>query len=245
MIEFTAEPKCSADPRARKVADYVEEFFSRIGVEAVVRVKVHCTCTFDEENLLALIDAKYPLSHEAFENVPTIHVCLDALGNPSEDVLKALAYHEAAHSLLHGSIGWYVVDGGPWLEALRRRYGSAWAAYTYVLSVLLKDLMVVRFLASRGLWAEVKSYAEFCASEARDLDPEHPLDKLMLAKLAVPFSVLPDAEVERLLAGLKSFQKSFIVKISRALRDFSTDNVNVSNFTEAMVELSRALGTLL
>jgi hypothetical protein len=100
----------------------------------------------------------YPVSHDAWYGWPRIHVDYEKCRGLSERQLRALVYHEAGHSILHGSLTSYFISIKS--NNLNRLNLDALEAI-YLASVVVKDLDVHYFLSRRGLGRVIEDYFEY------------------------------------------------------------------------------------
>lgn len=123
---------------------------------------------------------EYPVSHDAWMGWPRVRVNYEECRDLGEDYLRALLYHEAVHSILHGSIASYVVSikGLTQLEVV------------YLASVVVKDIEVHEYLASRGLLNILSDYFEYTRSSIRDIECSSLRGLLEVAKLISPCLIM-------------------------------------------------------
>ncbi len=135
--------------------------YERVSGEDLVELIIHesreAMETFlrqEAERLGVVIDASFPVVHEAWTGVPRIHVVPQELRQLG-DVGKAFLVHEAFHSILHGSLEYYIVtlpgsDEASWLAA-------------YIAATSIKDLEVHMHMKRYGFKEELlleKNYWE-------------------------------------------------------------------------------------
>ncbi len=122
----------------------------------------------------------YVTLHEAWSGWPRIHIDFGACKELSNDIVEALIVHEAVHSILHGSIQYYMinVDNIPeWVspeDFLKLMYTSVAA---------VKDYEVCTYLRRKGLIKYVKKYSEFVINEMKKHECLSIQDLLMMLKL--------------------------------------------------------------
>ncbi len=102
------------------------------------------------------VDAEFVVMHEAWTGVPRIHVPLEARGSRW---FRPLLGHEAVHSVLHGSLAYYVVEAP---EPSRRGLLAAYAA-----AATVKDLEVHTWAAMAGLRWLLEGMRAYWLREAR------------------------------------------------------------------------------
>ncbi|MET1101454.1 MAG: hypothetical protein ABWW69_03110 [Pyrodictiaceae archaeon] len=131
----------------------------------------------------------YTVMHDAWKGYPRIHVNLEEVDRLPRTIMRSLVLHEAAHSVLHGSLEYYVVG-------LPGTSSDELLVYS-LLSAGYKDLEVAELLRALGLEDELKRYAEWILEF---LEPS--CDSLLeLARLfketAIPFSINMEIMVEQ------------------------------------------------
>ncbi len=135
--------------------------YERVGGDGFIELIIHGSReameTFlrqEARRLGVVVDASFPVVHEAWTGVPRIHVVpreLRQLGN----VGKAFLVHEAFHSILHGSLEYYVVT-------LPSKEEVSWLA-AYIAATSIKDLEVHMHMKRYGFREELlleKNYWE-------------------------------------------------------------------------------------
>ncbi len=140
--------------------------------------------------------ADYPVMHEAWRGWPRIHIDYGRCSLLPWRTFRALLFHEAGHSVLHGNLLAYMVSiprvpwpGGRVLEA------------AYVASTAVKDLEVSLLLKANGFAGELEEYARYVAGSMAELDCREPLELLELAKLLAPYAALGRRPPSRVLRG--------------------------------------------
>jgi len=122
------------------------------------------------------------VSHDAWMSWPRIHVDYSACRSLRREYLRALLYHEAVHSIFHGSLSSYVVSTGGYGGLLKADLHEA----VYLASVVVKDIEVHSYLAERGLHSVLRDYYEYTSSSLREVQCSSLLGLLELAKLITP-----------------------------------------------------------
>lgn len=127
--------------------------YERVGGEGFAELVLHGSREAMEaflrreaERLGVVVDASFPVVHEAWTGVPRIHVVPQELRRLG-DVGRAFLVHEAFHSILHGSLEYYVVtlpssDEASWLAA-------------YIAATSIKDLEVHIYMKRYGFDQEL------------------------------------------------------------------------------------------
>jgi hypothetical protein len=124
----------------------------------------------------------YPVSHDAWMSWPRIHVDYGACRSLRREYLRALLYHEAVHSIFHGSLASYIVRTGD----LRGLLEADLLETVYLASVVVKDIEVHSYLAERGLNSVLRDYYEYTSNSLRKVHCNSLLGLLELAKLISP-----------------------------------------------------------
>jgi hypothetical protein len=138
----------------------------------------------------------YPVSHDAWTGWPRIHVDYEACRDLRREYLRALLYHEAVHSILHGSLASYIVSTGD-LEGRLLEVDLLEAVY--LASVVVKDIEVHSYLAERKLHDILREYYEYTSSSLREVRCSALPGLLELAKLISPCLYIDCGDVSKLL----------------------------------------------
>ena len=156
--------------------------------------------------------------HEAWRGWPRIHVDYEKCHSLEPGYVKALLLHEAAHSVLHGSPLYYLVDID---QQLIDSLGFEYAAKTiYLASTVVKDLDVHRFLVEHGYRSYVEKYLEFLVNtQLKDIECSDILGTLQLMKILTPCIFLENKciDIER---NLHEDCRSLVREIIKTLEQF-------------------------
>ncbi len=125
----------------------------------------------------ASVYAVYTSMYEAWHGVPRIHIAADQYRD--KDLFRALLVHEAAHSVLHPSIDYYLVSL-PSLTPIAERAVS-------ILASGYKDVEVYHFMLSLGYEREI---ALICDRFPPPRTCEDLESFLIVFKESIPFLVL-------------------------------------------------------
>ncbi|BEP17212.1 hypothetical protein PYJP_05640 [Pyrofollis japonicus] len=159
---------------AEGVLSVLKRVYERVGGEGFVEIifyesreEMEAFLRREAARVGVVVDASFPIMHEAWTGTPRIHLVpreLEGLGR----VGKAFLVHEAFHSVLHGSLEYYIVA----LPSGETTVDSWTAAYIAATSV--KDLEVhlamekhgfgEELLAERGYWGQVLGGEWRCSS---------------------------------------------------------------------------------
>lgn len=191
----------------REFIDYVisilREFYERVGeVPEFAEVYIYGLrrekLMYIESEALSLgilAVGDFVTLHEAWRGYPRIHISVEDLQGYSQEIIRTLIVHEAAHSLLHGSLKYYFVSIiGTDDEVISSLDQQALVKAVYFASTAIKDLDVSAFLVSKGLIEDAKAYAEFSASQIHEVLNRNDIVSLLhTAKLlapAIPLSLI-------------------------------------------------------
>jgi len=172
--------------------------------------------------------------HDAWRGIPRIMVAYDKLLSLPETVAESCLIHEAAHTLLHGSLEHYSFSiPTVLLELIEEGEISRQLAWNllYLVSIAVKDYEVSRLLYKCGFLEELNTYVGFFLEpsqedvEAWGLVKNHRLAKFLyltslLKTLCCAVPLLKDKECGEEIAG--SIAKS-IEYLSSDLREILMD----------------------
>jgi len=102
--------------------------------------------------------------HDAWLGVPRITVSLERMNTVASNVKEAGLMHEAAHSILHGSLEYYALTVPRALFSLALRQGftrQLIVDLTYLLSTSVKDFEVTSYLARKGFTESQLPFLEY------------------------------------------------------------------------------------
>jgi len=225
----------------------VEECYSRLKPHEVELVDL---CVFEKSSSMGAFMAKeskqvgvasasfsdlFFAMHDAFRGTSRIMLCLERMRKLSKLVQDGGIRHEVGHSVLHGSLLYYVFPLPPALSDLvdlsiiSREYATN---LLYLISIAVKDYAVSRLLYRRGYVEDQIAYAK------------HLLEATETDKLAWQMAIgNPLAEILCLVSCLKSavcvtpflFDKTFSEEMKVLLREslsylptsFSTSLLNM------------------
>jgi len=110
-------------------------------------------------------------THDAWRGTPRITVCLErAEGTPRLVVAGALR-HEVGHSILHGSIDYYMFPVPLSLMSASERFGlpkKLTIDLLYLISIAVKDFEVTRLLSKKGYLEDQAAYSSYVLSTSED-----------------------------------------------------------------------------
>jgi hypothetical protein len=194
--------------------------------------------------------------HDAFRGTSRITLCLEKMKKLPKLVQDAGIRHEVGHSVLHGSLIYYVIPLPPSLSDLVHRFNVSREYATnllYLISISVKDFEVSRLLYERGYIEDQVAYVKHLLKVTESdrlswqMSRDKPLAKILClvsslktAGCAAPFLLNKKIgeEVKRLLVDSMSYLRT----------DFSTAlmNIVVRNFpslgTDTINNINRVAG---
>jgi hypothetical protein len=196
--------------------------------------------------------------HDAFRGTSRIILCLEKMKKLPKLVQDAGIRHEVGHSVLHGSLLYYVLPLPPSLSDLVHRLNVSREYATnlfYLISISVKDFEVSRLLYKRGYIEDQVAYAKHLlkVTESDRLAWEMSRDKpsaeilclvssLKTAGCAAPFLLNKTLgeELKRLLAESLShlrtdFSTSLMNIILKDLPSLGTDTISNINQVAGLV----------
>ncbi|MEM3627306.1 MAG: hypothetical protein QXZ25_04700 [Candidatus Bathyarchaeia archaeon] len=109
--------------------------------------------------------------HDAWRGTPRITICLEKLGKLPELVKLGGIHHEVGHTVLHGSLQYYLLPFPPSLLEMANRFNFP-PEYSrnllYLVSIAVKDYEVTRLLYQRGYVEDQVAYAKFLLKASED-----------------------------------------------------------------------------
>ena len=198
-------------------------------------------------------------THDAWRGVPRISISLHRKPNLHQLVWEGALRHEVGHSILHGSLEYYVF---PMPRALLKTAQEfpALASYLtdilYLLTLAVKDMEVTRLLVSNGYVEDQQAYARFVMKpNEQDLEAWRLSSFSAEARVLCLFGRLKDIAPVVVLASrpqtsrisLKELEESvsylpedlsraLLDGMTRALKDLSKDTfLNVQRSADLLV----------
>jgi hypothetical protein len=101
--------------------------------------------------------------HDAWRGTPRIILCLERMKTLPELVKIGGIRHEVGHSILHGSLGYYLLSFPPSLLEIADQFSLSFEYLTnmlYLISIAVKDYEVSRLLYGRGYVEDQVAYAK-------------------------------------------------------------------------------------
>jgi hypothetical protein len=160
----------------QRVLGILNDFFDRVGANGVEIVDVYLfersssmnAFVNDEKRKLGIGTSAFEESflavHDAWRGTPRIMVAYDNVLHVPELVGTGALRHEAAHSVLHGSLEYYSFPMPAFLLELERRgvvSRQITADLVYLASVAVKDCEVTRLLYGKGYVEDQLAYNEY------------------------------------------------------------------------------------
>lgn len=109
--------------------------------------------------------------HDAWRGIPRITICLEKIRVLPELVKFGGIRHEVAHTVLHGSLEYYLIPIPPSLLEMMVQFNlsSEYARnLLYLTSIAVKDYEVTRLLYSRGYVEDQVEYVKFLLKSSED-----------------------------------------------------------------------------
>jgi hypothetical protein len=108
-------------------------------------------------------DSDFPAIHDAWRGIPRISFCMDKLNHLNDLVATGTVRHEVGHSVLHGSLEYYIFQTPPALSRVEEKHRLA-PEYTrnilYLIAIAVKDYEVTDLLYSHGYQDDQVAYAQ-------------------------------------------------------------------------------------
>lgn len=116
-------------------------------------------------------ETEFLATHDAWRGYPSIHICQEKLRGIPGPIVQGVIHHEISHALHHGIPEFYTFRFSNRLQEVGRDYGldlSLLQQYVYFLSVAIKDLEVVQWLAEIGLGFSQQALLEHLISDTEE-----------------------------------------------------------------------------
>ncbi|MBS7613761.1 hypothetical protein KEJ48_05915 [Candidatus Bathyarchaeota archaeon] len=109
--------------------------------------------------------------HDAWRGIPRIIICLEKIRTLPKLVKIGGIRHEVAHTVLHGSLEYYLIPIQPSLLEIAEQFNLS-SEYTrnllYLVSIAVKDYEVTRLLYNRGYVEDQVEYIKFLLKASED-----------------------------------------------------------------------------
>jgi len=112
----------------------------------------------------ASFDELFFAMHDAWRGTPRITICLERMKKLPKLVQIGGVRHEVGHSVLHGSLIYYLLAFPPTFLKLVDRFNLSWEYATnvlYLISIAVKDYEVSRLLYERGYVEDQVAYVKY------------------------------------------------------------------------------------
>ena len=176
----------------------------------------------------------YPISHDAWSGWPRIHIDYEKCRGLSERQLRALVYHEAGHSVLHGSLSSHFIS----IEANNLdRLNLDPLEAIYLASVVVKDLDVHSFLSRRGLGRVVEDYFEYVKPLIMGEKCGSLRETLEFSKLISPCLVINCTGLDKLLEyNCRRIYESIIMALRHIVNLDKPLSTRIETFINELIE---------
>ena len=164
------------DEEARDVLSFLEECYGRLRPVGLDIVEI---VLFENDRLWhghmaaerrragvpsSDFDDAFIATHEAWTGIPRISISLDRRKAVAPPVWEGALRHEAGHSILHGSLEYYVFPMPRALLDVAHEFHTLTSHLTdilYLLTVAVKDMEVTKLLVTNGYVEDQVAYARF------------------------------------------------------------------------------------
>jgi hypothetical protein len=172
-----------SDERVGEVTKILEECYERLEPRDLPLVDLYLFATsrslksflFRERSMAGVvstpIDESFYAMHDAWRGIPRIIVCFERMNELPELVQVGVLRHEAAHSVLHGSLEYYIFPIPQTLVEASEKFAFS-KNFTldllYLISIAVKDFEVTRLLVKKGYLDDQVAYLRFLLSTSRE-----------------------------------------------------------------------------
>ena len=206
----------------------------------------------------AEFDDAFIATHDAWRGVPRISISLQRKSNLHQLVWEGALRHEVGHSILHGSLEYYVFPMPRALLKTAQEFPALASNLTdilYLLTLAVKDMEVTRLLVSNGYVEDQEAYARFVMKPSeQDLEAWRLSSFSAEARVLCLFGRLKDIAPGLVLASrpptsrisLKELEESVNYlpeHLSRALLDGMTKTFNTLS-TDTFLNVQRSADLL-
>jgi hypothetical protein len=116
-------------------------------------------------------DEQFFAMHDAWYGIPRIFICLERMHKLPKPVQEGGLRHEVAHTILHGSIEYYIIPMPLALVRIMEQFGlpkDYMNNILYLISIAVKDYEVARLLINGGYVNDQLEYANYVLSVSKD-----------------------------------------------------------------------------
>jgi hypothetical protein len=164
------------DEEVGKILAFLEECYGRLRPEGLDLVEIdiyendslwrnHMAAERRRAGVTSVdLDDSFIVTHDAWTGIPRISISLQRKENVTQLVWDAALRHEVGHSVLHGSLEYYVLPTPKVLMNAAQRFAklaSHLPDIVYLLALAVKDMEVTRLLFSAGYVEDQAAYARF------------------------------------------------------------------------------------
>ena len=168
-------------------------------------------------------ETEFLATHDAWRGYPRIHLCQERLKGISRSVIQGVIHHEIAHALNHGTLEFYTFTFSKGLQEAARSRGLDMPHLqqcVYFLSVAIKDVEVVLWLARFGLGFSLVALLRHLISETEEerqaweiVRDSGPLRKIAFAaflKVLLPVEALAATQTYEARNLRKEWDKAYV-----------------------------------
>jgi len=164
------------DEEARDIVSFLEECYCRLRPACLDLVEIvlfendrlwrsHIAAERSRAGVTSSdFDDAFIATHDAWTGIPRISLSLDRQKALARPVWEGALRHEAGHSILHGSLEYYVFPMPKALLKVANEFHTLASHLTdilYLLTVAVKDMEVTKLLVSNGYVEDQAAYARF------------------------------------------------------------------------------------
>lgn len=164
------------DEEVRKILGFLKESYGRLRPEGLDLVEIDI---YENDSLWrnhmaaerrragvtsADLDDTFIVTHDAWTGISRISISLQRKENVTQLVWDGALRHEVGHSVLHGSLEYYVLPTPKVLMNVAQRFpklASHLPDIVYLLALAVKDMEVTRLLFSSAYVEDQAAYARF------------------------------------------------------------------------------------
>jgi len=163
------------DEEIKRITETMQDCYSQLAPHEVSLVDL---CLFERSSSVkaffaeeyrkvgvasASFDELFFAMHDAWRGIPRITLCLEKMKKLPRLVKTGGIHHEVGHSILHGSLRYYLLSFPPALLEISDRFNLSFEYITnllYLVSIAVKDYEVTRLLHQRGYVKDQAAYAK-------------------------------------------------------------------------------------
>lgn len=171
------------DEKVRRLTEILKECYRRLEPHELPLVDLylfkssHAMNAFlsGERSMVGVIsspfDESFFATHDAWRGTPRITVCFERMDDLPELVQTGILRHEAGHSVLHGSIEYYIFSIPQSLDKASERFAiprNFSFDLLYLTSIAVKDFEITKLLLDKGYFEDQVAYSRFLLSTSRE-----------------------------------------------------------------------------